>query len=201
MRPAVRYVLVLMRLAVSRTLASPGLLVIRFSGVLVAVILVSGVALYSGAMGDAMLQASLRADQGSSNVVTSATGIGMNGEIYARLDQYVRRQESRDLGLPLAHLAVHHNTSTMALYRDSAFGHAGAPAPFAYLTLDYYAGLRDQVLMVAGTLEPPPGSGGAVPVVVSQYTAQSLHLSVGERLAYSADGHTRLGPPLVVAGV
>ena len=43
-------------LALRRILATPHLSAIRFAGLLVAVTLVSGVSLYSGAMGDAMLR-------------------------------------------------------------------------------------------------------------------------------------------------
>lgn len=46
-------------LAINRAVAAPGLVAIRLGSILVAATLVSAVALYSTAMGDAMLQASL----------------------------------------------------------------------------------------------------------------------------------------------
>src|SRR5947209_3476926 len=96
-----RNVLAVGRLALQRTLASPGLTALRVCGVLVAVTLVAAVSLYSTALGDAMLQGSLHTDQGSLNLAVSETSKPLAGATYATLDRYVLRQEPRDLGLPL----------------------------------------------------------------------------------------------------
>src|SRR5581483_8931897 len=105
------------RLAVYRVLASPGIAAVRFVGVLVAVTLVAGVSLYSTALGDAMLQGSLSTDQGSLNLAVSDTSRALSPTTYQALDRYVRNREQADLGLPLDSLHVHHNTSTVPLYR------------------------------------------------------------------------------------
>ncbi len=176
-----RYVLGLVRLIVNRSSAAPGVMIVRFAGVLLAVVLVVGVTLYSSAMSDAMLQSSLRNNQGSSTLVTSVGGAGLTSAHYDALDRYVRDGEARDLGLPLTNLSVHHGTSTMAIFHDNALGGAGAPAPLAYLTVDYYGGLADQVRVLAGSLAGPPhDTSQAAGVVVSEYTARSLHLGVGD---------------------
>src|SRR5947209_5680645 len=115
---AMRRIAALIRLVISRSIATPGLLAIRLFGVLVAVTLVAGVSLYSTALGDAMLQGSLSRDQGSLYLAAGDdTGKPLVGATYARLDRYIRYREPNDLGLPLYGLYVHHNTSTEAVYR------------------------------------------------------------------------------------
>ncbi len=69
----------LLSLMVRRATATPGLLMIRAVGVLVAVTLVAGVSLYSTAMGDAMLQARLKTDPSNSTVAVSLTGRPLTG--------------------------------------------------------------------------------------------------------------------------
>ena len=107
----------LARLAVGRSVAAPGLFAIRFFGVLVAVTLVAGVALYSTAMGDAMLRASLSRDGSSTELTFSNIQQPLSPATYHALDRYIRRQAGRDLGLPLSGLHVHHYTSTLPVYR------------------------------------------------------------------------------------
>jgi len=196
-----RHLVAVLRLIISRSVAAPGLLAVRLIGVLVAVTLVAGVSLYSTAMGDAMLQASLGRDQGSPYLAVSDTGRSLGSSEYDRLDHYVRYQESQDLGLPLAQLHVHHNTSTVPVYRFSDLSRVGKKTALAELALDYYEGFKDQVTMVAGTFDVPPPTRQGASVLISRYAATSLNLKVGDHLAYSAEGRTALAPPLTVAGI
>lgn len=190
------------RLALQRALASPGLTALRVCSVLVAVTLVAAVSLYSTALGDAMLQGSLHTDQGSLNLAVSETSKPLAGTAYTALDRYVRQQEQRDLGLPLGGLHVHHNTSTVPLYRLADLSRRAKVAPLSALALHYYAGFATHVVVIAGALSLPEARArGAAPVVVSQYTAQSLHLALGARLVYAQDGRTPLARPLIVCGI
>ncbi len=192
----------LCRLAVTRSLALPGLLSIRFFGMLVAVTLVAGVSLYSTAMGDAMLQANLGQDSSNKNIAVSVTNGPLPVTTHALLDSYVRHDEARDLGLPLHNLYVHHNTATVGLYRRSAFPATGQRQPLATLAVDYYDDFESHVRLVAGTLDVPAHTArGDAPVAISQYTAQTLGLHPGDRLVFSLDGHHQIGPTVMIAGI
>ena len=194
----------LLSLMVRRATATPGLLMIRAVGVLVAVTLVAGVSLYSTAMGDAMLQAHLKIDPSNSTIAVSLTGRPLTGSSYATLDHYIRHQEAPDLALPLRNTYVHHTTSTVAVYRLSVHGTQARGVPITPLALDYYDGLASEIRMVSGAVDVPARlSNGDAPVLVSQYTARSLHLRLGDRLVYGygANPLTTIAPPLVVAGI
>src|SRR5947209_3617104 len=94
-----------------RSLAMPVPVAIRLFGVLMAVALVSGVALYSIALVDAMLQANLVANPSSAYIgVNADTGASLSPAAHAALDRYIRKGAQRDLGLPLAHMHIHHST-------------------------------------------------------------------------------------------
>lgn len=189
-------------LVARRAAAAPQLLAIRFAGVLVAVTLVAGVALYSGAMGDAMLRQRLGADPSDVNLSISATAQPLSNAGYAALDSYIRHGEAADLGLPLTGLHIHHNTSALPVYRAASSGTRPHGVRLASLSLDYYEGLREQIVLLAGTAAVPARMpGGDAPVVVSIYTARSLNLRVGDRLAYSQDGSTAVGPALRIVGI
>ncbi|HVA89329.1 MAG TPA: hypothetical protein VNL71_05760, partial [Chloroflexota bacterium] len=97
-------------LLIRRALATPRLLAIRFIGVLVVVTLVAGVSLYSGAMGDAMLQQRVAVDPTNLKFSVSLLSAPLTGARYAAFDSYIRHGESADLGLPLHDLHVHHTT-------------------------------------------------------------------------------------------
>src|SRR5690349_11470728 len=97
----------LCRLSADRARGAPGLLVIRFFGVLVAVTLTAGVSLYSAAMGDAMLRASLAGDSSNQDLSIGNTARALSPATYARLDRYITNQAGRDLGLPLLAQHVH----------------------------------------------------------------------------------------------
>lgn len=87
MIPAIRGMLLL---ALRRILATPHLSAIRFAGLLVAVTLVSGVSLYSGAMGDAMLRQRLGTDPTDLRLSVSLSGTALTGPGYAALNSYIR---------------------------------------------------------------------------------------------------------------
>src|SRR5947208_2730935 len=93
-----RQAITLVRLVISRALSTPGLLLIRLLGTLLAVTLVCGVSVYSKAMGDAMLQSTLRRDSGSQYLAVSDTNSSLTATAYASLDSYVRHQMANDLG-------------------------------------------------------------------------------------------------------
>src|SRR6185312_9517392 len=116
-RGALRTIRTLTVYVARRTLARPGLLAVRFVGALVAVVLVAGVSLYSAAMGDAMLQSSLRTDSSSTYFAVSLSNAALSEARYRALDGYIRRQEAGDLGLPLHMARVHHGTASVSLYR------------------------------------------------------------------------------------
>lgn len=194
----------LLSLVARRAMATPGLLMIRSVGMLVAVTLVAGVSLYSTAMGDAMLQARLKTDPSNTTIAVSLTGRPLTGSSYATLDRYIRHQEGTDLALPLRNIYVHHTTSTVAVYRLSAHRTQAGGVPTATLALDYYEGLAREISMVSGRVDVPARlSDGNAPVLVSQYTARSLHLRLGDRLVYGygANPLTTVAPPLVVTGI
>lgn len=199
----VRQLVVLVQLVVQRSLAMPIPLAIRLVGVLVAVALVSGVALYSIALGDAMVQATLGSNPSSAYIaVTADTGAPLSTARYAALDHYARTDEQRDLGLPLAHMHIHHATFAVPVYSVSSSNSTRRPVRLDDLALHYYAGIGRQVRMVAGTLTVSPRTPrGDVPVIVSQYTARSLHLQVGDRIAYLTGPHRLVAPAMAVAGI
>jgi putative ABC transport system permease protein len=183
-------------------MATPKLLAIRLAGVLVAVTLVAGVSLYSAAMGDAMLQQRVRTDPDALNFAVSQTGRPLAPADFAALDRYIRRGMAADLHLPQHDPQAHHETRTVSLYRAGSGGTLRGHAPLATLGLDYYDGLAGHIEMIAGTLAGPTQTPAAdAPVVVSDYTAHSLHLRVGDRLAFSADGTKAITPRIVVAGI
>lgn len=192
----------LCRLVAGRSVATPGLLAVRFFGVLVAVTLVTGVSLYSGAMGDAMLRATLSRNASNQSLAISDTANPLARVAYQKLDRYIRNQEQRDLGLPLHDLHVHHNTAPVSLYRLGTAAGTIARQPLAELALDYYEGFDDHVRMVTGTLKAPARlPDGSVPVVISAYTARTLHLWMGGHVVYSPDGRTRAARPMMVVGI
>src|SRR6185437_6507399 len=161
-----------------RTLARPGLVGVRFVGALVAVVLVAGVSLYSAAMGDAMLQSSLRTDSSSTYFAVSLSNAALSEARYSALDHYIRHRESGDLGLPLRMARVHHGTAAVSLYRLQAKRGAPVSLPAGALTtaaLDYDEGVADHADLVAGTLNPkPPGANDPAGVMVARATAQRL---------------------------
>ncbi len=192
----------LVLLAVRRATATPQLLAIRFAGLLVAVILVAGVTLYGGAMGDAMLQQRVGLDATNTNFAVSLSGQALSGAQYGRLDSYIRQGESADVGLPLGNLHVHHNTSTVRVFRLPGRGTAINGAPLASLALDYYQGLMSQVSVYGGPANLPDRMpDGDAPVLISPETARSLHLQPGDRLAFGESFTHAVTPPLVVAGI
>src|SRR5579862_8110196 len=83
----------LLLLMIRRGAATPQLLAIRFAGVLVAVVLVAGVSLYSGAMGDAMLQQRIGTDPSNVGFAVSETSHSLTAATYAALDSYIRHGE------------------------------------------------------------------------------------------------------------
>src|SRR5579875_4213188 len=101
----------LVALVVARALSAPGLVAIRLGSILVAVTLVAGVTLYSTAMGDATLQASVQSDPTSLYQTVEDTGMALSRSVYARLDRYVRDVEPGELGLGLHDLRIHHYTA------------------------------------------------------------------------------------------
>ncbi len=189
-------------LVARRAATAPQLLAIRFVGVLMAVTLVAGVSLYSGAMGDSMLRQRLATDPSDVNLSISQTTQPLSNASYAALDTYIRHGESVDLGLPLTGLHIHHNTSALPVYHLTPDGRRLGGARLATLALDYYEGLQGQVVLVAGTIKAPARMpNGDAPVVVSAYTARSLNLRVGDRLAFAANGLTATGPLLRIMGI
>ncbi len=199
---------ILIRLVLSRAAAAPGLLVIRIMGTFLAVILVTGVSLYSSAVGDAMLQTQLARDQYDTShigIAYEALGEGvppLNSTTYATLDHYVHDRMQGDLGLPLSSLYVHHFIAQVPLYRTLAARAQPSGSLLAALPLEYYQGLSSQVVLVQGSFGPPTGtSKAAMPVVVSLATAQALHLAVGDHLIGATSRHKILTPPLVITGL
>jgi len=190
-------------LGARRAITAPQLLAIRFVGVLVAVTLVAGVSLYSGAMGDAMLRQRLTTDPSNLNLSTSETSQPLSNTSYAALDSYIRHGASVDLGLPLTGLHIHHNTAALPVYRLGA-GTTARPTGtrIASLPLDYYADVASQITVFAGTADGPPRlPDGDAPVIISAYTARSLNLRVGDRLALSTDGSGTIGPAIRITGI
>lgn len=202
-----RTIRALATLVARRATATPGLLAIRVVGMLVAVALVVGVSLYSAAMGDAMLRARLDTEAANATLAVSATGTPLTGARYAALDRYIRQGEPSDLAVPLRTLYAHHTTSQAPVFRVGARGMGIAGTQVAPLALEYYEGLRGQIKMVSGTVDAPARlPDGDAPVLISRYTARTLRLHVGDRIAYIAyaafqDRPRALAPPLVVAGV
>ncbi|MGH2347533.1 MAG: FtsX-like permease family protein, partial [Chloroflexota bacterium] len=192
----------LISLLIRRALSTPQLLAIRFIGVLVAVTLVAGVSMYSGAMGDAMLQQRVGADPTNLKFSVSLSSAPLIGAKYTALDNYLRHGESADFGLPLYHLHVHHTTATVPLFRVGAEGAHLAKAPLASLPLDYLEGLQDQVTLIAGTLNPPEQMPNHdVPMLVSIHTARTLGLRLGDRLAFALNPTEVVTPTVVIAGI
>jgi len=189
------------RLAIRRSAGRPGLVAIRFFGVLVAVTLVIGVSLYSTAMGDAMLQARLRDDPASANIALNVAGGPLTGASYAALDSYIRTRASPDLGLPLHGTIVQHRTATVSLYRVRPGATALAGQALGSVAMEYDEALPDHATLVTGSRDPPAGPGGAAGVLLSRDAARALRLRVGDRIAFSGDGTTPLRPTLVLAGV
>ncbi|MGH2344167.1 MAG: FtsX-like permease family protein, partial [Chloroflexota bacterium] len=204
-RRALRTIRTLTVYVARRTLARPGLLAVRFVGALVAVVLVAGVSLYSAAMGDAMLQSSLRTDSSSTYFAVSLSNAALSEAQYSALDRYIRRQEAGDLGLPLHMARVHHGTASVSLYRIQS--KPGVPVSLAAgalttAALDYDEGVADHAGLVAGTLAAVPAApNGAAGVVVARAAAQRLHLRVGDRVAFSANGARPIQPILVITGI
>jgi len=189
-------------LVARRAVTAPQLLAIRFVGVLMAVTLVAGVSLYSGAMGDSMLRQRLATDPSDVNLSISQTTQPLSNASYAALDTYIRHGESADIGAPLTGLHIHHNTSALPVYHLTPDGRRLVGARLATLALDYYEGLQGQIVLLAGTIDAPARMpNDDAPVVVSTYTARSLNLHVGDRLAFATDGSTAIGPPLRITGI
>ena len=191
----------LVPLMARRAMATPQLLAIRFAGVLVAVILVAGVSLYSAAMGDAMLQQRVQTDPDALTFVVSQTSRPLTPASFAALDSYIHHDMATDLQLPLHDLQVHHTTLTVPVFRLGTHGTALGRRPLATLGLDYYEGLADHIEMIDGTSAVPAQTASGEPLYRLDYTAQSLQLHVGSRLAYSTNGVTAIAPRLVVAGI
>jgi putative ABC transport system permease protein len=191
----------LVQLVFRRMLARPELVAIRFIGMLLAVTLVAGVSLYSGSMGDAMLQQRIDSSASNANISVSLSGQALSDSAYTALDGYVRHGESADLGVRLDAPHVHHNTAVLPVYRLGAKGlHVGA-VPLATLGMDYYEGIANQVNLFSDSANLTSDAGGDVPVYVSVYTARSLKLRVGDRLAFRQIGHPPISPAMVIAGV
>ena len=189
-------------LVIRRSRARPGLLAIRFVGALVAVILVAGVSLYSAAMGDAMLQSSLHTDSGSPFLAVSSNNGALADPKYDALDNYVRKQLSSDLGLPLKLLLVHHSAASINLYRVQSGSADLAAGPLSTVAINYDEALADHATISAGTLRASPAaSDSSASVTLSRDTAQRLHLHVGDRVAFSENGSRPLKPILQVTGI
>jgi putative ABC transport system permease protein len=189
-------------LAWRRALANPQLLAIRFIGVLIAVSLVAAVSLYSGAMGDAMLQQRIGTDPTNLKLSVSLSSEPLTGAKYAALDTYIRHGLQADVTLPLSNLHIHHTTTTVPVYPLGSQGMRLLGPPVASLALDYYEGWQDQVSVYAGSFNPPVQlPDGDVPVLISAYTARSLHLSVGERLAFGLNTSQIVTPAIIISGI
>jgi len=198
----------LFRLVLARAIAMPGVLAVRVIGTLLAVTLVAGVSLYSGAMGDAMLQTYLAHDlYNTSYIGTSYIALGdtlkpLSPPAYAALDTFIRHDQGADIGLPLDQLYVRHFTTMAPVYH--AIGPRGVPnGPVAgNLPLEYYDNLAQQVVTTAGTVQPMTSDDRmGVAIVISQETARALHAALGDQFVVSLNGHQALTPPLVIRGI
>ena len=188
-------------LVAQRSLARPWLLAIRFAGALIAVMLVAGVSLYSAAMGDAMLQASLRTDSGSPYIAVTLSNGTVSTPEYRALDTYIRRRLSSDLGLPLQLVQVYHSSASVNLYRVRSGSTALAGNVVAAAAINYDEALAGHATLTAGTFQPPAAASGDVAAVtLMRDTARRLHLHVGDRVAFSANGTRAILPILEIAG-
>ena len=177
----------LVRLIVQRARAAPALVGLRLLGIVVAVALVCAVSLYSGAMADVMLQATLSPHGEDVTVgVTSSPGRpdGMPYPTLRRLDSYLRGAAAADLGLPVRSVSAHFQLPNP--WQLTAWGQSGAVGSTSYGGgfIEYLDGIAAHARVLRGAFVGADRlPNGSIPVAVSRAAADSSGLAVGQRLA------------------
>jgi hypothetical protein len=139
-------------LALGRACAAPGLLALRLSGVLAAVVLACAVSLYAGAVGDQTLQASL-SPTGSDLLITVSSKPDESSPLtparYRAFEGYLRQDAAATLGVPLRSALAHHETvQGIPLSRNKRGAVAGATLGQA--GLEYYDGVASHITLLSG---------------------------------------------------
>ncbi len=177
----------LVRLIVQRARAAPALVGLRLLGIVVAVALVCAVSLYSGAMADVMLQATLSPHGDDVTVgVTSSPGRpdGMPYPTLRLMDSYLRGAAAADLGLPVRGVSAHFQLPNP--WQLTAWGQSGAVGSTSYGGgfIEYLGGIAAHARVLRGAFVGADRlANGSIPVAVSRAAAESSGLAVGQRLA------------------
>ncbi len=119
-------------------------------------------------------------------------------EALAPVDEYLSRQATDVIGLPLELLVRYVRTGNLRLFPADGSGAFAQREPLLWTGLGFLGGLEKHIALVEGDF-PSPGQGD-VPVLVSQALAEKLGLQVGERyVLFDPGGDAQV--PVRVAGV
>jgi putative ABC transport system permease protein len=214
----------LLSLAAKRLWSRRWLMLCLLLGLVVAVGLLSSIPLYSDAAQNRLLQGKLQnAEAATETEVTTFQEpfsflwryIGAwNGNVewgdYLPVQQYLSEQAPGVIGLPIKTQVRHVATDKLRLFPSE--GAAFIPdEPLMWVNIGFITGLQDRVHLVEGDFpvagqatDPPVGTndgGEPVQVLVSQATAETLGLQVGESYTLLAAGTSGAQIPVQIVGV
>ncbi|MDJ0753946.1 MAG: FtsX-like permease family protein [Ardenticatenaceae bacterium] len=175
-------------------------------GLVAAVSILSAVPLYADATQNRLLQGELtEAGTFRPPFAFMWRYIGAwNGDItaedYRPVDTYLSEQAARVIGLPADQVIRHVSTLKLRLFSGRQTGFASGE-PLLWANVGFLSGLEDHVRFVEGTAPGEADSGGELPVVVSQATADRLGLQVGEDYTLFGSGEDGGQIPMVIVGV
>jgi putative ABC transport system permease protein len=175
-------------------------------GLVVAVGLLSSIPLYADAVNNRLLQGQLT-EAGTYRPPFSFLWryIGAwHGEIpwskYLPVDEYLTQQSPAAVGLPSEAQIRHVSTAKMRLFPADA-GAFGDDAPLLWASTGFVGDLEKHVELIEGAYPLAESPGGAIEVIVSRPTAETIGLQVGETYTLFGSGPDNVQLPLRISGV
>ena len=187
-------------LTFKRLWAQRGLTTATLTGLVVAVGLITTVPLYADAVSYRILTERLSAQTANMvrppfaylyNYVGSWKG-PLEWEAIVPLDDYLRQNGARDLGLPLTLLTRHIETDNFRLFPINTADYSSDRTALGYFHLATTDGLAEHIQIIEGQFPMPAGSSpdDVVQVLVSETMATELGVQVGDR--YTLYNHRNL---------
>jgi putative ABC transport system permease protein len=175
-------------------------------GLVVAVGLLSSIPLYADAVNNRLLQGQLT-EAGTHRPPFAFLWryVGAwHGEIpwseYLPVDEYLTRQSPAVIGLPSEAQIRHVSTAKMRLF-PADVGAFDDDAPLLWASTGFVGDLEEHVELVEGAYPQADTPDGAVEVIISRPTAETIGLQVGETYTLFTSGPDNVQIPLRISGV
>ena len=129
-------------------------------------------------------------------------------DTYTPTDEYLSQQAASVVGLPLASMVRHVQTTNLRLFPATEAQGFAEDEPLLWTNLGFISGLEDHIEVVEGAFPSPPRAGrgeGArgddIEILISRALAEQLGLQIGERYILFGSGREGDQLPVQIAGV